>query len=79
MSDIEHVGEQKEARTILDALRADKRRDTYQADPKYTHGQMEFWITHQGGGPFRSQTVLALVESGLLKQKYQNCQCYTLP
>lgn len=59
---------------ILQILQADPRRDIYLS------AQLnEYWITHQGGGPFPIETVLAMVQAGTLVRKYDGCECYCLP
>lgn len=69
-----------EADQIIAALRADERRDIYQADPRYYYDgrSPEFFVTYKGGGPFSMSTVLEMVTAGTLIQKYPNCHCYKL-
>lgn len=59
---------------IVEILRADKRRDIYEA--KYPKG--EYWITYQGGGPFPYSVIMQMFNSGMLARKYENCECYQL-
>ena len=59
---------------IVDALKADAKRDLYEAN----YPRDEYWITYQGGGPFPGDVVKQMVASGLLVRKYPDCECYTL-
>ena len=59
---------------IVAALKADARRDIYEA----RYPRDEFWISYQGGGPFAGSVVKAMATNGLLVRKYPDCECYTL-
>lgn len=59
---------------IVASLKADPRRDIYEA----RYPKNEFWITYQGGGPFAGSIVKSMALDGLLVRKYQNCECYML-
>jgi len=59
---------------ILSALTQDARRDIYEAN--YPKG--EYWISYQGGGPFSVVVVNEMLCDGLLKRKFENCNCFEL-
>ena len=59
---------------IVALLEENKERDIYEAGG--TPG--EFWITYQGGGPFRKDDVMKMVDAGLLHRKYATGECYVL-
>jgi hypothetical protein len=65
---------------ILTALEEDKRREIYRAGPPPFGRRRtdDYWISFQGGGPFQEEVVRSMVRDGLLKRKYEGCDCYDL-
>lgn len=63
-----------DANVVAEILKADRRREIYQADRR----PEEYWISYQGGGPVQRGVVMQMVQTGLLRRKYPDCECYEL-
>lgn len=67
---------------IVALLEHDLRREIYESDKRYwtEPGTPEYWISYGGGGPIPLTTIKAMLDLGLLKEKYSGSElhCYVL-